>query len=83
MASKLLIEPNFNFLFGTVSLFYSVSVLVFVTVFIDAGSRNELPHKPGITHLLSRVAIEVTLHYIVYWCIYSVLVCSENRTVFR
>jgi len=30
-----------------------------VTVLIDAGSRHELPHKPGITHLLSRVAIEV------------------------
>ncbi|XP_065917330.1 mitochondrial-processing peptidase subunit alpha-like [Dysidea avara] len=31
-----------------------------IGVFIDAGSRNELPHKPGITHLLSRVAIEKT-----------------------
>ena len=34
--------------------------IIFVCiVFVDAGSRNELPFKPGLTHVLSRVAIQV------------------------
>ncbi|XP_065917133.1 mitochondrial-processing peptidase subunit alpha-like isoform X2 [Dysidea avara] len=31
-----------------------------IGVFIDAGSRNELPYKPGVSHLLSSVTIEKT-----------------------
>lgn len=36
-----------------------VNFCTFPEVFIDAGSRNEIPFKSGVSHLLSRVAIQV------------------------
>lgn len=44
-----------------------------IGVFIDAGSRSEIPFKSGVTHLLSRVAIQKTAGFADRACIFEEL----------
>ena len=43
-----------------VQLLFLIYMYFVHAVFIDAGSRSEIPFKSGVTHLLSRVAIQVS-----------------------
>ena len=56
---------------------------MFPEVFIDAGSRNEIPFKSGVSHLLSRVAIQV-YNTLINSTVEMLTLCStENPKILR